>query len=384
MNIEESFMKEYLHIENFGPIDEIVLDDIRPLTIFIGESGSGKSTVMKVLSLFRWMYKRLNLRSYLQHAGIKKTGLRFHIKPLLKTSGILEYLKQDSVIEYRRGNYQITMRNRSVNVRFTIAPDDLCLDKVCFISDKRSMIPDFLDNKLERRIANYYLQDTMDNFLVACDEVKNLSLEYLDVNFKVERPKNAPVRYRIQGADGEEFSIDMKNASSGMQTVTPLSMIVEYFATCFDAEASMRSSLFSFMNDTDNLKNFSAALNVGDIKKRCVHLFVEEPELSLYPESQKSLMDFLVSRCFHSHKGYDMSLMMATHSPYIVNYLNLLIKRHDSGEDTLCKIAFEDVDVYEILGGTATSLRMEGEHRIINASSLSDPISSIYAEYNAK
>ncbi|MBQ0047262.1 MAG: AAA family ATPase [Prevotellaceae bacterium] len=71
-------MKEYLHIENFGPIDEIVLDDISPLTIFIGESGSGKSTVMKVLSLFRWMYKRLNLRSYLQHAGIKKTGLRFH------------------------------------------------------------------------------------------------------------------------------------------------------------------------------------------------------------------------------------------------------------------------------------------------------------------
>lgn len=376
-------MNEYLYIENFGPIDEVTLNNIRPLTVFIGESGSGKSTIMKVLSLFRWIYKRVNLRSYLQHAGIKKTGLRFKIKALLKTSGILEYLKQDSVIVYKRGDYEIKMQNNSVNIRFTISPEDLCLDKVCFISDKRSMIPDFLNNKLERRIANYYLQDTMDNFLLACEEIKNLSLGYLDINFKIEKPKNAPVRYRIHGTDGNGFSVDLNNASSGMQTVTPLSMIVEYFATCFNAEASMKSSLFSFMNDTDNLKNFSTAQNVGDIKQRTVHLFIEEPELSLYPESQKSLLDFLVSRCFHTQKGYDMTLMMATHSPYIVNYLNLLIKRNDNGEDTAFKMPYEDVNVYEIIGGTATSLRMEGDHRIINASSLSDPISSIYSEYNA-
>lgn len=246
------------------------------------------------------------------------------------------------------------------------------------------MIPDFLDNKLERRIANYYLQDTMDNFLLACEKIKSLSLDYLDINFKVEKPKNASVRYRIQATDGKDFSIDMKNASSGMQTVTPLSIIVEYFATCFDAEASMKSSLFSFMNDTDNLKNFSTAQNVGDIKRRYVHIFIEEPELSLYPESQKALVDFLVSRCFHIQRGYDMTLMMATHSPYIVNYLNLLIKRNDKGEDTMYKMPFENMNVYEIIGGTVTSLRIEGEHRIINASSLSDPISKIYSEYNAK
>ncbi len=41
-------MNEYLYIENFGPIVEVELKDIRPFTIFIGESGSGKSTVMKV------------------------------------------------------------------------------------------------------------------------------------------------------------------------------------------------------------------------------------------------------------------------------------------------------------------------------------------------
>ena len=298
-------MIEYLKIENFGPIDEVILDDIRPLTVFIGESGSGKSTIMKVLSLFRWMYKRVNLRSYLQHAGIKKTRIGFKIQNLMKTSGIAEYLKQDSVIVYKRGDYEIKMVNKSVNIRFTIAPKDLCLDKVCFISDKRSMISDFLDNKMERRIANYYLQDTMDNFMEACESIKVLPLDYLDVKFKVEKPKTAPMRYRIQNGN-EDFSIDMKNASSGMQTVTPLSMIVEYFASCFDSENSMNASLFKFMTDTDNLKQFRSEMNVGEIKDRNVHIFVEEPELSLYPESQKSLMDFLVDRCFNHSRDYHM------------------------------------------------------------------------------
>lgn len=375
-------MIEYLKIENFGPIDEVILDDIRPLTVFIGESGSGKSTIMKVLSLFRWMYKRVNLRSYLQHAGIKKTRIGFKIQNLMKTSGIAEYLKQDSVIVYKRGDYEIKMVNKSVNIRFTIAPKDLCLDKVCFISDKRSMIPDFLDNKMERRIANYYLQDTMDNFMEACESIKVLPLDYLDVKFKVEKPKTAPMRYRIQNGN-EDFSIDMKNASSGMQTVTPLSMIVEYFASCFDSENSMNASLFKFMTDTDNLKQFRSEMNVGEIKDRNVHIFVEEPELSLYPESQKSLMDFLVDRCFNHSRDYHMTLMIATHSPYIVNYLNLLIKRNEAADHTPYKMAFEDVNVYEICGGTACSLRMDDGYRIINATSLSDPISSIYKEYNA-
>lgn len=377
-------MNEYLRIENFGPIIEVELEDIRPLTILIGESGSGKSTIMKVLSLFRWMYKRINLRSYLQQAGIKRTGLKFKIKPLLKTSGILEYLKSDSVIVYRRGNYEIKMVNKSVNIRFMIAPNDLCLDKVCFVSDKRSMIPDFIDNKLERRIANYYLQDTMDNFLLASDIVKMLPLDYLGVNFKVEKPKGSAIKYKIQGQDSDTFVIDMKNASSGMQTVTPLCVIVEYFARFFDAEASMQSALFKYMNDTDNLKNFSTAKNIGEIEKRNVHIFIEEPELSLYPESQKSLMDFLVNRCFSSIKDYNMTLMMATHSPYIVNYLNVLTNRYERNINTPFKISFEDVDAYEIIGGTAVSLRINADRKIINASSLSDPISKIYKEFNAE
>ncbi len=33
----------------FGPIKDVKLDNIKPFTFFIGESGSGKSTILKVL-----------------------------------------------------------------------------------------------------------------------------------------------------------------------------------------------------------------------------------------------------------------------------------------------------------------------------------------------
>lgn len=34
--------KEYLSIKSFGPIKDVKLDNIKPFTFFIGESGSGK------------------------------------------------------------------------------------------------------------------------------------------------------------------------------------------------------------------------------------------------------------------------------------------------------------------------------------------------------
>lgn len=63
-------MEESIIIRNFGPIKEVEIYNIRPLTVFIGESGSGKSTIMKVIVLFRWIYKMVNIRSYLKHANI--------------------------------------------------------------------------------------------------------------------------------------------------------------------------------------------------------------------------------------------------------------------------------------------------------------------------
>lgn len=372
-------MKEYLHIQNFGPITDIELDGITPLTILIGESGSGKSTVMKILSLFRWIYKRIVLRSYVKQAGIKKTGIGFQIKTLLKVSQLDEYIKQNTQIIYRRGTYEICYSKNKLNAQADIPAEDLSLEKICFISDKRSMIPDFLENKTDRRNANYHLQDTLENFLTASDYIRQLPLDYLDAEFKIEKGSKGD-QYKIKCKNGYPYSIQLRNASSGTQTVTPLSLIVEYYATAFSPEKSMNSSLFSYLQDNDRLKDFSTAKNIGEIEQKNVHLFIEEPELSLYPDSQRSLVDFLISRCFIQSHPYNMTLMMATHSPYIVNYLNVLIRR--SAESGLPFLSPDALSVYEIFQGEAGQLVSNTEGPIVDTRSMSEPINDMYDEFN--
>lgn len=372
-------MNEYLRIQNFGPIVDIELDEIAPLTILIGESGSGKSTVMKVLSMFRWIYKRVVLRSYVRQAKIKKTGIGIQIKTLLKTSQMNEYMKSNTEIVYRRNNYTISYSNGKLSARADIPAGDLSLEKICYISDKRSVIPDFLENKIEKKNANYYLRDTLENFLLAADSIRQLPLDYLNVELKIEKgPKGN--RYLIKGTNGSTCSIQLRNSSSGTQTVTPLSLIVEYYARAFESKKSMNTSLFSYLQDNDKLDAFHTAKNIGEISSKNVHLFIEEPELSLYPDSQRKLMDFLINRCFMSDRPYKMTLMMATHSPYIVNYLNVLIRR--SGEHGLTYISHNDVNVYEIYDGYAEQLKVLNNRPIIDTRSMSEPITEMYTEFN--
>ena len=164
-------MKEYIIIKKFGPIESIELNPIEPFVVLVGESGSGKSTIMKVLSLFRWIYKRLVLRSYVRQAGIKKTNIGFQFRTVLKVSGLDEYLKPNTEIIYGRGGNEIFYVKGKLNVGKNISKEDLSLEKVCFVSDKRTMMSDILSSKTKHDFSNYYLQDTLDNFLLATDNI---------------------------------------------------------------------------------------------------------------------------------------------------------------------------------------------------------------------
>ena len=73
---------------------------------------------------------------------------------------------------------------------------------------------------------------------------------------------------------------------------------------------------------------------------------------------------------------------MATHSPYIVNYLNLLIKTGIKNKpENKTSLLFENVSVYEVLEGCLCDLKREDKY-LIDSRSLSEPISYIYKRYN--
>ena len=378
-------MCERIKIANFGPIREVEIEDIRPLTVFIGESGSGKSTIMKVLSLFRWMFKRINIRSFLRNAGATDLKeLHFDMKELLKYSGIDEYLKSDTEIIYENEGYRISYANGRLNTpKKPIDKESLSLNKICFISDKRNEIADVLTGNIRIESSGSYFQETLADFKLAAGDMDSFSIDYLGVQLKKIKDQKKE-RYVITGLDDDaDFSVSLENASSGIQTVSPLALIVQYYATRYNSVEGMNKTIFKFLADNDDLKNFKSDMNVGDIRSSHIFIHIEEPELSLYPESQKSLIDFLVNKCFLTEHSDKMSIVMATHSPYIVNYLNLLIRRAETKQPlTEAQIGFNDVDVYEVVDGQIISLKIKKPSQVVDVSSLSEPISNIYRQYN--
>jgi predicted ATPase len=375
-------MKESIIIRNFGPINEIEINDIRPFTVFIGESGSGKSTIIKVVALFRWIFKMVSIRSYLKQSGITNSPFIFDFKEYLRNGGLEQYLKSNTEIKYQRGNCVIEYRRGKLIPNDILDKTQLSLEKISFISDKRNLIPDILANNTTKESASFYLKETLNDYLIASKIIRELNFDFLGVKFVVKKTQQGE-KYFIEGIDDKQFSINLEDASSGTQTMTPLSVITEYFSKEFDLIKSFNNALFSYMIHSDNLSKFEAVSNVGEIKHRRVNIHIEEPELSLYPESQRSLLNYLVTRCFvEKQKDYEMTLMMATHSPYIINQINLLILEGRKGSlEHGALLKFEDVDVFEIIDGYLNDLKIN-ESFIIDTRPLSEPISDIYNEYN--
>ena len=63
----------------------------------VGDSGSGKSTILKVIALFRWIFKMVSIRSYLKQSGITSSPFTFDFKEYLKNlipNSVEDFLKE--------------------------------------------------------------------------------------------------------------------------------------------------------------------------------------------------------------------------------------------------------------------------------------------------
>jgi hypothetical protein len=229
---------------------------------------------------------------------------------------------------------------------------------------------------------NFFLSETLNDFRNGEEYVKELNFNYLRVRYVSEKTPSG-IKYYIEGLnENAPYKIKLENASSGIQTLTPLSIIIEYFSKYYDLNNRFNKTILKYMSENDNLADFKPVKNIGSIKYRNVHIHIEEPELSLYPESQRSLINFIVNRCFiENHKDYKMTVMLATHSPYIINHLNLLIKTHDKNKLIEgAKLDYENISVYQVADGKIIDLKIQNK-RLIYTNPLSDTINNIYNEY---
>ena len=386
-------MKESIIIKNFGPLKEVEIDDIKPLTVFIGKSAGGKSIIMKVIVLMRYIYKMVNIRSYLKNAKITRSPFKLRFNSLLH-DGLKGMITAQTEIYYTveiNGNkYTLKYTNRGLQSDINIPDKDLIFFKEAYVSGMRSLIPIWASKAVSVKGENlgFFFHETFNDFNDATDVIKEQKLEYLNLKMKVRKSGNRPKLFTIESLQNDAVPIELRYASSGIQTSAPLVAIVHYFAQEFSFKDAFQRSVLNYLYKQDLLTQFTPGINRNKLGKY-VHIHIEEVELSLAPEDQRAFMSNLVEEVFHKNKkDRKLGLMVSTHSPYIVNHLNVLLRAgyFEKARENYPFLEKDDIAVYRVNEGKIISLMATdndtGEY-VINALDMSDTMERIFEEYES-
>ena len=386
-------MKESIIIKNFGPLKEVEIDDIKPLTVFIGKSAGGKSIIMKVIVLMRYIYKMVNIRSYLKNAKITRSPFKLRFNSLLH-DGLKGMITAQTEIYYTveiNGNkYTLKYTNRGLQSDINIPDKDLIFFKEAYVSGMRSLIPIWASKAVSVKGENlgFFFHETFNDFNDATDVIKEQKLEYLNLKMKVRKSGNRPKLFTIESLQNDAVPIELRYASSGIQTSAPLVAIVHYFAQEFSFKDAFQRSVLNYLYKQDLLTKFTPGINRNKLGKY-VHIHIEEVELSLAPEDQRAFMSNLVEEVFHKNKkDSKLGLMVSTHSPYIVNHLNVLLRAgyFEKARENYPFLEKDDIAVYRVNEGKIISLmatdNATGEY-VINALDMSDTMERIFEEYES-
>lgn len=386
-------MKESIIIKNFGPLKEVEIDDIKPLTVFIGKSAGGKSIIMKVIVLMRYIYKMVNIRSYLKNAKITRSPFKLRFNSLLH-DGLKGMITAQTEIYYTveiNGNkYILKYTNRGLQSDINIPDKDLIFFKEAYVSGMRSLIPIWASKAVSVKGENlgFFFHETFNDFNDATDVIKEQKLEYLNLKMKVRKSGNRPKLFTIESLQNDAVPIELRYASSGIQTSAPLVAIVHYFAQEFSFKDAFQRSVLNYLYKQDLLTKFTPGINRNKLGKY-VHIHIEEVELSLAPEDQRAFMSNLVEEVFHKNKkDRKLGLMVSTHSPYIVNHLNVLLRAgyFEKARENYPFLEKDDIAVYRVNEGKIISLMATdndtGEY-VINALDMSDTMERIFEEYES-
>lgn len=378
-------IRETIHIKNIGALKDTGLVDIRPFTVFIGNSASGKSTLMKVLNLMRYIFKRVSIRAYLRNSAIDDKLFYIRFNDLLRDD-IKTIVTERSFIRYAitiNDHEYVVTYNGGLSYDENILNEDIIFSKNVWVSEMRSVLP-VLASKgsfAKNFSLGFYFEETKDGFNESTDAIEHFDLDYVGLKMDITMGGNNQKKYLLTPNDNSYEPIELKDASSGLQTTAPLVAMVKYYATVFSFKKAQERSIIKYLFDKDLTSKYRPGMEMSDMQK-FVNLHIEEPELSLDPSSQIRLMNELIRQAYYGMENdRSLSITMATHSPYIVNNINLLIKAYDCGKTIEgANLDYDNLSIYLMQDGTPVDLKIRNM-RYINTDRLSYDINEIYDKY---
>lgn len=324
-----------LKIRNIGPVKstENLTDgyiDFNGVTLFIGNQGTGKSTISKIYSSLSWIEKALVRGDF----SVNYISQYNRFKKQLAYQNIGNYLKQNSYIEYIGKAYNIIYNSGRLDIIKNIDTEaEYLFPKIMYVPAERNFV-----STVERPDLVKRLPLPLYTFLEEYEFAKQNLSDTISLpigNLKFEYNKRNKKSWLI----GDDYKIDLLEASSGYQSLVPLFLVTNSLSKIISNESNasfkernvvdenkIRLQLDKIIGNekiSEDIKTLLIEKLSSRFKYSSFINVVEEPEQNLYPTSQK---DILFSLFNSKNKNELNKLIITTHSPYIINYLTLAVK----------------------------------------------------------
>ncbi|MGB8193046.1 MAG: AAA family ATPase [Chitinophagaceae bacterium] len=308
-------MKEKLIIKNFGPIKDVELE-LGRFTVLIGEQATGKSTVAKLLAVCRY-FSFIATSSVAFEEGLISWGLH-------------EFIKDNTYIYYKCEHYIFDAKNISSEV------DDGENGGVLFLNGLQPLSAEFKNLKDEQEKLGLELSHLPTSFL------QNEVARVMDNPFYLPAERGLQSIFSLGKSSIQNIADSLFNQLSNLYIIERLfksETIIEPLSITYkniDGRGYIKKQ-----TDTKFYSLFNAATGYQstipvvlstkyyqEIRKKRKTFIIEEPELNLYPTAQHKLVEYLAENI----AMHDNSLLITTHSPYILTSLNNLIYSYKLGQ----------------------------------------------------
>jgi ABC-type dipeptide/oligopeptide/nickel transport system ATPase component len=212
-----------IKIHNFGPIktgykenDEFL--DISRVTVFIGNQGSGKSTVAKLISTFLWMEKALVRGDFLKDDFTEKDFIKERLAYHRLSD---EYHKNKPELIYDGEAYHIAYRNNKLEISEKDAPRYV-LPQIMYVPAERNVVTS-VGNAAKLKNISGPLGDFITEYGNAKENLSDSVI--LPINGTSAEYDKAHDTIYIRG---NNYRINLTDAASGFQSLVPLYLVSRY------------------------------------------------------------------------------------------------------------------------------------------------------------
>jgi predicted ATP-dependent endonuclease of OLD family len=275
---------EKISIQNFGPIIQVEIE-LKDINIFIGKASSGKSTVAKLFCVFKEAAFRL--------------GITYEKFIQLLTDYKIDFdITSATKIRYENSGMLIEVNNSEIHSNIGESKFDKAFNPI-YIPAERMFFAAVSDSifsilrggiQLPKRLIDFGAK-----FEQARNSIKRFSIDFLNLEYEYTGHTDY-LKFR----DGKR--IRLSEASSGLQSMVPLILVIEY--------------------------NTKPNAEIGNF------FVIEESEINVHPPTQKDLAEFIIDRMNRSENR----MIIITHSP---NFLSALERFLKIPNEKLCNYYFD-------------------------------------------